>query len=136
MGKKFIIPGQPETKQRPRFNRWGYKKAFTPTETKIHEHNVGYCFRKIHPGPPSESPVRKIVKAFYKIPKSYSKKKKAAALSGELKVKNKQDFDNVLKSIADGLNPLTISHTANTISCTAIGINKISTRLMLKGCNK
>jgi hypothetical protein len=28
--------------------------------------------------------------------------------------------------IADGLNPLTISHTAKTISCTASGANKIS----------
>ena len=40
------------------------------------------------------------------------------------------------EAIADLLNPLTISHTANTISCTAIGRNKISTGLMLKDCNK
>lgn len=42
--------------------------------------------------------------AFYEIPKSTSKKKKAAMLAQEIRPTKKPDFDNIGKIICDSLN--------------------------------
>ena len=44
------------------------------------------------------------VKAYYKIPKSASKKKRMAMLSEEIRPTKKPDGDNILKAVADALN--------------------------------
>ena len=44
------------------------------------------------------------IRAFFEIPKSWSKKKQALASDGEIKPTKKCDIDNIVKSVLDALN--------------------------------
>lgn len=104
----FKVAGDPKGKQRPRSARNGH--FYTPRETHIYEDLVRYNakaeYMKVNQNTkPLECPVAVEILAVYKIPKSYSKKRKEACLAGlELPAK-KVDIDNIIKIILDGLNP-------------------------------
>jgi len=112
---KFIIHGEPQGKGRPRFSRQGsYVKTYTPEETVIYENLVvtefkqqcrGICF-------PEGAPLDMRVTAYYSIPKSASKKKRAAMLAREIRPTKKPDSDNILKVIADSLNKVAYNDDA------------------------
>ena len=53
---------------------------------------------------PIDDPVSIIIEARYPIPKSFSRPKIAEALRGSLRPAVKPDYDNIGKSIGDGLN--------------------------------
>lgn len=98
---KFIVPGEPVAKGRPRFNtRTG--RAYTPEKTldyenkirRIYKEKIDYMF---------DGAVRLTIRAYFSIPKSDSKKKKEDKLSGKIKVTKRPDIDNLIKCI-DGLN--------------------------------
>jgi len=94
------IFGKPFAKQRPRMAKTGH--VYTPKETVSFERVVGQiASEKIKD--PLRGPVKLTVIAFFKIPKSWSKVKKADALK-TLYHTSRPDYDNVLKAIADGLN--------------------------------
>lgn len=98
---KFEIPGVPQPKQRPRVLKNGV--TYTPKETVIYEElvraccNAGVFYEK-------DIPLRLTVRAYFGIPKSWSKAKKEDALSGMLFMTSRPDIDNLEKIIADGLN--------------------------------
>lgn len=94
---KFTIPGEPTGKGRPRVTKHG---TYTPAKTVQYENLVKLCYKGLY----HEGPVAMEVKAFYKIPKSASKKKKELMERCELLPTKKPDCDNVLKIIADALN--------------------------------
>lgn len=98
---KFVVPGEPVPKGRPRFNtRTG--RAYTPEKTldyenkirRIYKEEIDYMF---------EGAVRLTIRAYFSILKSDSKKKKEDKLSGKIKVTKRPDIDNIIKCI-DGLN--------------------------------
>ena len=53
---------------------------------------------------PDEMGITVQVKVFVKVPRSMSKKKRMAALAGEILPQRKPDLDNVLKSVLDAMN--------------------------------
>ena len=100
MNVKFTIPGPAQAKQRPRVNR-NTGRIYTPGATSKYEKLVkesygdNLCFEDQFIS----------VKILFKfsVPKSYSKKKRAEALAGDLRP-TKADIDNYIKSVLDGLN--------------------------------
>ena len=101
MRVKFIVPGEPVAKGRPRFNvRTG--RAYTPEKTLDYENKIRRIYKK-EVNHYFEGYVRLTVKAYYKIAKSDSKKKKEQKLKGELRPSVKPDLDNIIKCI-DALN--------------------------------
>ncbi len=99
MKVKFIVPGPPVAKQRPRLGKGG--RVYTPNKTKNYESLVAYHYK----GNPSfKDQYLKIEILFkFEVPKSYSKKKRSDALNGILRPQ-RADIDNYIKSILDGLN--------------------------------
>ena len=99
MKVKFTIPGPPVAKQRPRLGRGG--RVYTPTKTKVYESKVagyygsGYFFK--------DEFISVNILFKFEVPKSWSKKKKAEALKGNIRP-TRADTDNYIKSILDGLN--------------------------------
>jgi Holliday junction resolvase RusA-like endonuclease len=70
---EFVIAGEPVGKARPRFTRSGH--TYTPAKTVNYENLVKLSFTdQIGYFVPNKEPVRMLLRAFYKIPKSTPKK--------------------------------------------------------------
>lgn len=104
MKYKFVIPGKPFGKERPRKSR-RLKSLYTPTTTLKYEAQVRYIATK--QAQMLEGPLKVDITAIFEVPKSYSKKRKKACLEGQEYPTKKPDKDNIEKVILDGLNPLT-----------------------------
>lgn len=66
---------------------------------------VGYTAKK-HFEEPINGPVATEIEFYYPVPRSWSKKEKDKALSGEIFPTVKPDIDNVVKGIFDSLNKI------------------------------
>lgn len=98
----FTVPGQPFGKQRPRV---AGRIAYTPRETKAHEQQViGAYFAQTDKRKFLRPEIR--IKAFYGVPTSASKKRKAAMLAGQIRPQVKPDLDNVAKLVMDALDEI------------------------------
>lgn len=106
---KIIIPGEPASKARPRFSRTTKGvRTYTPTKTLKYEELVRYhalAERQKIGIKPIAKQMRLQIKAYFSIPKSYSKKRKEMCLVGDVRPTKKPDGDNVAKIVLDGLNP-------------------------------
>ena len=103
---QFIIDGVAVPKQRPRISG---RRAYTPKRTKDYEERVLNEFRSsysgFYPAFGKDVPVRICISVIQEIPKSWSKKKRARAESGEVvPLSRNGDVDNIAKSILDALN--------------------------------
>ncbi len=101
---EFEMFGSIEGKARPRMNtRTG--RAYTPTKTKLYEYGLRQWFLMNYPNfKPIESRVKVKIIAYFEIPKSTSKKKKAEMLNGNISPTKKPDADNIIKIVLDGMN--------------------------------
>ena len=116
---ELVVPGDPMGKQRPKFNRWT-KSAHTPEKTMSYETYVKelYVNNRL---PMLEGYIRIDITAFYKIPKSTSKKKRQQMLNNELLPDKKPDVDNVAKIICDALNTIAYLDDKQIVS---LSVNK------------
>ena len=106
---QFEVLGEPIGKARPRVTRWG---AYTPQKTVDYENKI----KAAYGGRFYEGYLQMDVKAYFKIPKSTSKKKKESMLMGEIKPDKKPDIDNVLKIVLDSLNKTAYKDDAQVIA--------------------
>jgi len=100
----FTVAGEPKGKERPRFCHNG--QIYTPKQTTTYEQQIIFDYYKQCENVKFDenSQLELFVKAYYKIPKSASKKKRMAMLSEEIRPTKKPDGDNILKAVADALN--------------------------------
>lgn len=109
----FTIKGQPMGKQRPRFTNAGnFIRTYTPRKTKDYEKEVEFAYREATKWVknwanwdyyPKGDYLCVKIKAYFQIPKNYSKKKKEECLKGKIRPIVKSDVDNIAKIILDGL---------------------------------
>ena len=100
----LTIPGNPFGKQRPRVTKQGI--AYTPKETVNYETFVKLLYMQKYNNIKLKGPLRMVITALYKIPKSASKKDKELMLQNAIRPTKKPDMDNIAKIIADALNGL------------------------------
>lgn len=99
---EIVLAGKPMAKERVRVTRQGH--AFTPQRTVNYEARLAWAAQKAMGGrPPLEGPLRVVMDVLLPIPKSRSKKWKAAALAGAERPVKKPDGDNFAKML-DSLN--------------------------------
>jgi Holliday junction resolvase RusA-like endonuclease len=111
----FTIQGAPRGKGRPRFARCGnHVKTYTDAKTTAYERMVQLCWKQ-QSGQrmPDGVPIKAYVRAYFPIPKSASKKRRAE-LEGTPHTK-KCDIDNLLKSVFDALNG--VAYTDDSAIC-------------------
>ncbi|MBO3326450.1 RusA family crossover junction endodeoxyribonuclease [Clostridium perfringens] len=106
-----VVTGKIRGKARPRVCR-GH--AFTPKDTVQYEKLVRDCYQE-QDGRYLEGSVRALIIAYYKIPKSYSKKRVQAIRDGLEKPRKKPDADNIAKIILDSLNKIAFNDDAQII---------------------
>ena len=102
----FLVPGEPQGKGRPRVSTiGGHARMFTPAKTAAYEGLIATAGSAVMGSRELiKGPVMIEIRILLSIPPSWSKKKQAAALAGNVMPTKKPDFDNVLKAICDGLN--------------------------------
>lgn len=102
----FSVPGQPVAKGRSRSVRRGNKIGhYTPQATVSYENLVRMAaWEKMQGKQIISGPAKVDISLFFKIPQSWAKNKRLAALSGEIMPTIKPDCSNVLKAIEDALN--------------------------------
>ena len=121
------VPGDPVAKGRPRFTRTG--QSYTPAKTKKFENLVRLAYSLQQPDrKPAEGPIELTVRAYFRIPTSWSKKKQAEAATEQMKKISKPDLDNCLKAVQDGLTGWTMrrSQTPTRRSDTASSLASTS----------
>jgi len=99
----IVVPGQPVGKGRPRFARG---RTYTPAKTKVYEQLIAMTAQREIESVgwvKTSAPVKMHILAQFEIPKSWTNKKKQAALRGEF-TPGRPDIDNVAKAALDALN--------------------------------
>lgn len=106
MSIEFVIPGEAVGKGRPRAFRMGNGvRMHTPERTARYENLVSLSASAAMAGrAPFAGPVEMDLVIVTVPPASWSKKKRAAALAGEVRPTSKPDCSNVLKGIEDAMN--------------------------------
>lgn len=106
MSVRFVVPGQPVGKGRPRIGKVGnHARMFTPAKTVsyegliAHEASQAMAGRDLFEGP---CDVRMVIECM--VPASWSQKKQRQALAGDIRPTTKPDVDNIVKAIFDGIN--------------------------------
>jgi Holliday junction resolvase RusA-like endonuclease len=114
----FEIDGEPKPKGRPRFSRkTGH--TYTPDKTVMYENWIRMCARQAMQGrEPFAGALHVSLTFVMPIPKSYSKRDKAAISEGRLLPAKKPDLDNLIKCF-DGANGVLWADDAQIVSMTA-----------------
>ncbi len=101
---EFEVIGDIKGKARPRVNTLTCR-AYTPGDTKDYEMLVKQYFKIKHPRSlPLENRVKVTINAYFKIPKTTTKKDRKLIEEGVLSPTKKPDIDNIVKIILDSLN--------------------------------
>ncbi len=118
MKVRFTVLGEPKGKGRPRFSTMT-GSASTPKRTVNYETLVHMEYMSQCPGIrfPDDAMLDMRILAYYSIPKSASRKKKAAMLAGDIRPTKKPDMDNVVKIIADSLNQVAYRDDTQIVDC-------------------
>ncbi len=96
---RIQVPGQPQGKGRARF---GNGRTYTPAKTVAYEGLIALAGQKVMEGRDLiDGPIYLTVTAIFDIPKSRAKKIAALPIAWHTA---KQDGDNILKAVGDGLN--------------------------------
>ena len=114
----FTIPGEPQGKARPRVVRGkdGRAHTYTPEKTAQYEALIRQEYRR-QGGVrfPDGSGLAVYLSVRCAVPKSASKKRRAAMLAGELLPTKKPDLDNIAKAICDALNGIAYHDDAQIV---------------------
>ena len=102
----FSVDVDPVGKQRARYAKRGnFVHAYTPDKTRTYEFLIKEAgIEAMGSSEPLETPVSLYLYIRLPIPKSYSKKRTEACLSGLEQPTKKPDSSNILKSVEDALN--------------------------------
>lgn len=99
----ITLAGEPRGKGRPRFVR-STGHAFTPAATRSYEAALRYAAQEaMGERSPLAGALGVLIEARMPIPASWSKKKRQAAIDGDLRPTTKPDIDNLMKCM-DALN--------------------------------
>lgn len=102
---RFDIIGEPKGKGRHRAAVVGGKiRTYTPAETASYENLVKVMYMQQVGNKRLTGAIQANITAFYKVPKSWAKKRKQSAAFGEERPQTKPDCDNIAKIILDALN--------------------------------
>lgn len=113
-----VVEGKIKGKARPRFNtKTG--RAFTPGDTITYENWIKCCYQE-QDGKFIDGPVSVRIEVYYKIPKSYTKKRVQAIRDGVEMPLKKPDSDNIAKIVLDSLNKIAFDDDAQVVELTVV----------------
>lgn len=136
---KFVIPGVPVAKGRPKFRRTGaFVQAYTPAKTLKAERLIRDCFNAMQEVPPKDYDHIGLTCNFYMpFNKSVSKKKRIAWNEKKHHIV-RPDIDNLVKAIADALNGVAFKDDSaiTCLDCCKIYSDSPRTEVYITYCNE
>jgi Holliday junction resolvase RusA-like endonuclease len=115
---KFTLPIIPTAQARPKVTvRGAYAHAYKTKDQEANERTLEACLLEHKPDKPLSGPLVLEFVAALPIPKSVSKKGRAAMLSGEDYPTKRPDLSNLCKQIEDVMNNLQFWHDDAQIVC-------------------
>jgi Holliday junction resolvase RusA-like endonuclease len=113
-----IIAGEPVAKARPRATRKGF--VYTPAHVRKYQAH-GRLAAQVAMGDrsPIETPVRLELVAELPIPGSWSGRKRALAITGDLLPTSRPDVDNYVKAGLDSINEIVVRDDSQVIEIRA-----------------
>ena len=119
---KAIVLGEPVAQGRPRFSRQGgFMRAYDPDKSREYKKYVRLVAAQDAPAVPVTGAVVLSLKIYRAVPKSMSKRKREAALAGQLRPTTKPDVSNVLKGVEDALKGLWYADDSQIVGYGEIG---------------
>ena len=112
----IVVEGKIKGKARPRFFN-GH--AITPKDTINYENWVRLCYQQ-QDRRTLEGPIRATIIAYYKVPKSYTKKRVQTIKNGQEYPQKKPDADNIAKIILDSLNKIAYEDDSQIVELTVL----------------
>lgn len=114
----FVVPGEAVGKGRPRVSTiGGHARMFTPQKTANYETLIAMAAQQAMAGRELiGGPVLVEMKILVSVASSWSKKKTAEALAGDVMPTKKPDADNVLKAICDGINGIVFKDDVQVVN--------------------
>ena len=111
------IAGPAVAKGRARFTRKGF--AYTPAKTRMYEAH-GRLAAQVAMGdkPPFAGPVHLAALIELPIPGSWSKRRCASAIVGDIRPTSRPDIDNYLKSVMDAINGIVVADDSLIVKVT------------------
>ena len=111
----FTIYGDPKAKARPRvFSRNGRRMVFSPSARDEQDFLTQALPYK--PEKPLICPLGIEIKAYFPIPKAYSKAKREKALKFEIRPAKRPDPDNIAKLVLDSLQGIFFLNDSQVVS--------------------
>jgi len=101
MTVKLVLPITPKAQARPRFTRQGH--AYKAKAQRQAEESLCTLLAQHRPEKPLEGAITMTATAYLPIPRSWSRKKQAAAREGAIQPTGKPDLDNLVKHLKDCL---------------------------------
>ena len=120
----FLVEGKPQGKARARTfydKRVCEMRSVTPEQTKDYESLIRWSYKAAGGQYLGEKLISVDIQAFYPIPQSFSKKKRAEAVTERIRPTTKPDCDNVAKAVLDALNGVAY-YDDNQVVC--LSVNK------------
>jgi Holliday junction resolvase RusA-like endonuclease len=113
-----VIRGPTVAKGRPRFTRKGF--AYTPAKTRGYEGHGRFTAQlAMGDQTPFTGPVSLTALVEIPIPASWSRRRGAAAISGDIRPTSRPDVDNFLKSAMDAINGIVVADDSLIVSVRA-----------------
>lgn len=118
----IYLAGAPRGKGRPRFGRRGaFVSVWTDKKTGDYESLLKEAAREAMCGVIMRlGPLTVRIEAGTPVPASWSGKKQAAAVRGDLWPTGKPDFDNISKIVGDALNKIVWKDDSQIVACTFV----------------
>jgi Holliday junction resolvase RusA-like endonuclease len=126
-----IIAGPAVAKGRARMTRRGF--AYTPAKTRKYEAHGRLAAQLAMGGrPPLDVPCALVAMIELPIPASWSKRRRAAAISGDIRPTSRPDVDNYVKAALDAINGIVVADDSLVVDLQAQKKYGVNPRVVLQ----
>lgn len=118
----IVLPGEPQGKSRARaFRRGPIIGHYTPKKTRLYESAIRVAaMQAMGARMPIEGAVRLELEALCPVPRSWTQRRREAALAGAIRPTSRPDLDNISKAWLDGLNGIAYRDDAQIVEIRAL----------------